>query len=402
MKITEPQREISVNGEYDTAVCGGGIAGIAAALAASRHGKKVLLIEKEFTLGGLATLGLVTIYLPICDGLGRQVSFGISEELLKLSVLHGSEDERNTPWFDGGTLEERRERRYEVRFNPHVFAITAEQFLLKHGVEILYGSLITAVKTENDRITHIIIENKSGRSAVAVKTVIDATGDADICHLAGEGTVKHQKGNLLAAWSYIVEDGKYNLKPLGQCDIPDSQKEERGAKKPLVNKWFSGVDGKENSDYMILSHEHCLNNYLLGGGVSKSHALATIPTIPQFRMTRRIDGQYTEAESEMHKEFPDSVGLYSDWRRIGPVYELPFSCLIGKKISNLIAAGRCISSYDDLWDVTRVIPVASLSGQAAGTASALTDDFFNIDIAELQNTLENDGVVLHEKDLIVL
>ena len=68
------------NNEYDIAVCGGGFAGISAALAAARHGKRVVLFEKEYMLGGLGTAGLITIYLPLCDGYGHQVSFGIAED----------------------------------------------------------------------------------------------------------------------------------------------------------------------------------------------------------------------------------------------------------------------------------------------------------------------------------
>ena len=71
------------NKEYDVAVCGGGFGGIAAALAAARAGTKVILLEKLYMLGGLGTAGLVTIYLPLCDGMGRQVSFGIAEELVQ-------------------------------------------------------------------------------------------------------------------------------------------------------------------------------------------------------------------------------------------------------------------------------------------------------------------------------
>ena len=89
--ITEPERKIPIKEEYDVIVSGGGIAGISAALAAQRAGAKTLLIEKEYSLGGLATLGLVTIYLPICDGFGRQVCFGIAEELSADGDLHLSE-----------------------------------------------------------------------------------------------------------------------------------------------------------------------------------------------------------------------------------------------------------------------------------------------------------------------
>ena len=72
--------------KYDVAVVGGGVAGVAAALAAARNGLRVVLIEKTVLLGGLATNGMIYIYLPICDGFGHQVSFGIAEELLKLSI----------------------------------------------------------------------------------------------------------------------------------------------------------------------------------------------------------------------------------------------------------------------------------------------------------------------------
>ena len=83
--------KLLTNSEYEIAVCGGGFAGISAALAAARCGKKVILFEKQYILGGLGTSGLITIYLPLCDGYGHQVSFGIAEELLKLSITYGAE-----------------------------------------------------------------------------------------------------------------------------------------------------------------------------------------------------------------------------------------------------------------------------------------------------------------------
>ncbi len=84
--IKEPARQLPISGSYDIAVIGGGIAGVSAAIAAARQGASVCLIEKENALGGLATLGNIVVYLPLCDGLGHKVSGGVSEELLKLSV----------------------------------------------------------------------------------------------------------------------------------------------------------------------------------------------------------------------------------------------------------------------------------------------------------------------------
>ena len=82
MKIINEQLSTEVKNSCDVLVAGGGFAGISAALAAARNGADVLLLEREYILGGLGTAGLVTIYLPLCDGMGNQVSFGIAEELL--------------------------------------------------------------------------------------------------------------------------------------------------------------------------------------------------------------------------------------------------------------------------------------------------------------------------------
>lgn len=130
---------------YDVAVCGGGFAGISAALAAAREGKKVILFEKEYMLGGLGTAGLVTIYLPLCDGFGHQVSFNIAEELLKLSITYGAEDQYPENWLDGVGTKTEKDKRYEVRYNAQLFAILAENLLIDHNVDILYGSYVIAV-----------------------------------------------------------------------------------------------------------------------------------------------------------------------------------------------------------------------------------------------------------------
>ena len=115
MNIIKESLETKVRYSCDVCVCGGGVAGIAAALAARRAGANVLLLEKGYMLGGLATAGLVTIYLPLCDGEGEQVSFGLAEELLKLSIEHGIEDRNPVHWFSEYTKEERKNaERYEV------------------------------------------------------------------------------------------------------------------------------------------------------------------------------------------------------------------------------------------------------------------------------------------------
>ena len=77
---------------YDVVVAGAGIAGVAAALESARAGLCTALVEKTVQTGGLATSGIVNIDLPLCDGKGTQVTFGIAEELLHLSHKYGPGD----------------------------------------------------------------------------------------------------------------------------------------------------------------------------------------------------------------------------------------------------------------------------------------------------------------------
>ena len=81
-----------ISKNYDVAVCGAGIAGVAAAVAAARQGMNTVLIEKQCLLGGLATSGLIYIYLPLCDGYGNQIMKGLTEEMLRRSTEYGPFD----------------------------------------------------------------------------------------------------------------------------------------------------------------------------------------------------------------------------------------------------------------------------------------------------------------------
>lgn len=383
----------------DVLVCGGGFAGISAAIAAARQNKKVVLLEKSFMLGGLATSGLVTYYLPLCDGLGKQVSFGIAEELFHLSIKMGAEDRYPENWLDNIGTKTEKDNRFEVQFNPQLFAILTEQLLLNEGVEILYGSYAVATDVIDNKINAVIIENKSGRQAIKSNTVVDATGDCDIAHFAGADCETFKQGNILAAWYYLIGKNGYKLNPLGFCDIPEDQKTADYKENHLIERRFSGLDGVELSEMMQLSHASTLNDIMKKRENDDSIFPVTIATTPQIRMTRKIVGEYTLHDTEMHKYFEDSIGMVSDWRKRGPVYEVPFRTLYSSKIKNIIVAGRCTSVTDSMWDIMRVIPCCAVTGEAAGIAATLTDDFSSLQIEKLQTILKNKGIFLHEKDL---
>ena len=387
--------------ECDVLVAGGGIAGVSAAVAAARQGAKVILLEKQFLLGGLATAGLITIYLPLCDGKGHQVSFGLAEELFRLSIKYGHEAKYPSAWLEQqckeGTAQDRQKQRFEVRFNAQLFAIAMEQLLKKEGVTILYGTAVCGVQVEKDKIASLIIENKSGRSAVKAKSVVDTTGDADICMMAGEATELFEGKNALAAWYYSAGEKGFDLNMLGVIDISDEEND--GTMIKLIPKTFQGVDAMELSEMVQNAHDAILDDFRKKRMQDGTLLPTTFATIPQVRMTRRLSGKYTMTLQDERREFEDSIGIISNWKKRGPVYEIPFSALHGTKIKNLITAGRSISAQDSMWDVTRVIPACAVTGEAAGTAAAMTDDFEALDVAELQGRLEKAGVKLFIKSL---
>lgn len=386
--------------ECDVCVAGGGVAGIAAALSAARAGRahgvetKVILLERGFMLGGLATAGLVTIYLPICDGEGNQVCFGITEELFHLSIEHGAEDMYPTAWLDGNDVEERKKRRFQVQFNAQLFATSAEKLLLEEGVKILYGAPAVGCVNDNGKITHIVIEGKSGREAIKVKrAVVDATGDADVCKLAGALTDTFPEGNKLAAWYYGYGEHNFKLYMCGVHDIPDTVD---NTELPDLKR-FTGLDTEELSELVELQHASLVNNVLERRKTIPDLVPVTISTIPTVRMTRRLVGAKTQDIEDFGVHYPDSVGIYPSWRKRGVVYELPLSTLYGHEVKNLLTAGRSVSVTNALWDLTRVIPVCAVTGEAAGAAAALGDDMANIDINGLREYLTSRGVLLEWK-----
>jgi len=402
--IREPARRTPVAGGYDVVVAGGGIAGVAASVAAARNGAAVCLIEKSCTLGGLATLGNVIVWLPLCDGRGRQVIGGLPEELLKLSVADLKAD--NQParfigiprcWQQGGNPEERKRKRYEAEFNPASYALALEELVRSAGVKLLYDTRVCAVRHAARRVSHLVIENKSGRSAIACRTVIDATGDADVCFLAGEQT-ESLDSNVLAGWFYYFRGGALTLEKLSEPFNAYASKD--GA----VGPFFRGDDADQVTAHILGTRDLIRRRLaeLRSGQPDTDIQLVSPPAIPCFRMTRRLVGCFSLGEQHMHQWFDDSVGLTGDWRKPGPVYAVPWRTLHGVKNRNLLTAGRCISADTTVWDVTRAIPTCALTGAAAGTAAAMgaqqsKGDVHRLPVPDLQRRLASQGFLLDPK-----
>ena len=129
-------------------------------------GLRTALIEKTVLIGGLATTGLINIYLPLCDGRGRQVTFGIAEELLHLSIKYGPGDVP-AGWREPGEHAER--GRYRVAFSPASFVLAMDEALEAAGVTLWLDTLVCRSVMEGERIVGLEVENKSGRGLLPAR-----------------------------------------------------------------------------------------------------------------------------------------------------------------------------------------------------------------------------------------
>lgn len=369
-------------------VAGGGIAGISAALAAARAGKKTILLERGFLLGGLATVGMVAIYLPIADGRGRQAGFGIAEELLQLAKRYKAENCFPFSWRKEGMSEGDKQKHGGicVKYNPNDYALTLEQLLRQAGVHILYGTVAAAVEREGDRIQSVIVQNKSGRTAIKTDFVVDATGDADVFEAAGGKTVLCPQKNPVAAWYMFSKGDAPQLRILGEADSPEEAS-------PVSQKRFSGVTGEDLSQAAQAAHEAILEE-MDWEKRQGTYDLLCLPGIPQMRMTRRILGAYT-IPNVPEQAYEDSIGMVASWRKRGVIYEIPFRSLYSMEFSNLITAGRSLSAELVMWDICRVIPACAVTGQAAGLAAAFGEDVRTLSVSRLQKALGEQGVKWH-------
>ena len=386
--VHEDGRDLKVAGDYDVVVVGAGIAGCAAAVAAARvRGTRVCVIENFCLPGGLATIGNVIVYLPLCDGRGHQVCGGIAEAQIRMSVADEPEDRSDIGitrvpefWSKGGSLEERCRTRFRAEFNPMFFALALEKQLRSRHVKLVYAARFAGVVKEGRTIKAVVLETKGGRIALTCRAVVDASGDADVCFASGEETATSGK-NVRCSWFYTEEaDGLHLYRETDAMYYKPGV----GGKPPRYFRFdaMNGIPAQIMASHDMVRERLAARKAATG----KAPFIANIPTYPTFRMSRHLVGRVVMRASDDHRWFGDTVGMTGDWRKPGPIFCIPFRALAAVNTSNLLAAGRCISTTGDNWDVMRVIPPCAVTGEAAGAAAAM---------------LAQDGTALSLEDLSI-
>lgn len=378
---TEPAKTLPCIGSFDVVVAGGGFAGVSAALAAARNGAETCLIEKNCSLGGLGTLGLVVDYLPLCDGRGVQLVGGIAEELM-LGVSRYDGSAPPPCWREGQPADGRSGLRYMLTYQPAAMELYLEELLLEAGVTLFYDTRFCDVLRQENRLEGLIVENKSGRAVVAGRMFIDASGDADVCTAAGE-TIIESDQNVCAWWFYSQKDGRNIL----------NRRSENFYTIKEGSKTYKVSDHRDVTALAVESRRR-IRQYLL----EKKEQPLLLSAVPQFRMTRRVAGRETVGEEDDGCWKNSSIGMTGDWRKAGPRFCIPYGSLCPVKTANLLVAGRCISTTESGWDIMRVIPVCAVTGEAAGTAAAMaldgSCDTGLVDLQALQQRLKKQRVIL--------
>lgn len=390
--LKQPAREIPVVAEADVVVLGGGPAGVAAAVNAARTGVKVILLERYTFLGGLWTGGLV---LPMLSTHGlspdnewTKVIWGFSNEiymrLKKMKMVVNAK----APCVD-----------------PEACKYVLEQYCEESGVQIIYHSWASDAVMTGDRIDAIFLETKSGRIAVRGQYFVDASGDGDLIAWSGEDhyELKYHVGAM------------YRI-----GGVPEDMK--AGTKTPIPgvrNGHLHGYDDQDGLDVLNLSR---LQVQLRKDMWRKTEELRSreggegiflLETPPQIgvRVTRVLNPvkPVTLEESMHYTSYDDSIGMsggsapimYQGRKvptRERPYWQIPYSSILPKTCPNLLVAGRCFGYDKDLSYDAREIGTCLVTGQAAGTASALAclgrSCVQDVDIKKLRSTLVEQGAKL--------
>lgn len=407
LELKEDARMTPIAGMYDVVVCGAGPAGVIAAIEAGRNGRRVLLLEVHGCLGGVWTAGLLSWILDQHNkpGIMRELEQRLEKMGAKCNIDTGK----------------------NLAYDVEKMKLLLEMMCEEANVDILLHTRVVGVsKTNNNRISHVVTESKSGRQAWGGTVFIDASGDGDLAALSGcsfdfgnEVDKSFQPMSLLAIVGGIhFNDIKEYVRWAGDTGS--------GSKKRLLAEMvkggvlpsytnpsifpmsedlftimtnqeygFSALDAKAITRATIqarLEVHNIIDSLKAIGGPWKKLALISTAEQIGVREGRRIHGLYTITKNDLieGKRHSDAIcratfGIdvhsisqsdetnkmnYKQGIKSQP-YDIPMRALIAKDVSGLLMAGRCISGDFLAHSSYRVTGNAVAMGQAAGRLASI-------------------------------
>jgi hypothetical protein len=413
-----PAQDVPVIAACDVLVVGGGSAGLSAAIAATRQGADVILVERYGYLGGLASGGLIVLLLTLDDGAGRQVVAGLCQELVERlesrnACFYPSRPDWGQP--NDELIEQYRhwglvwgsaphKVRYSVAYDPEEFKFVANTWTSEAGVRLMYHRWASGLARDGDRITHVVFTSKAGNQAIACDRVIDTTGDGDVFVLAGEEFDLER----VHPWLWF--------RMSGVRDIGAARSGREGFFFRTVNDgqalmpWGSAerierrIDATDPDDLtyaeiecrrMVMDEVDRLRRQVRG--FEQAH-LTDVALTLGITESRRLKGSYVLQREDLNQDFEDVIAVTGHWTKYNCTYQIPYRSLLPQRVSNLLAAGRCISVDHRAHHATKEIPACFATGEAAGIAAALSlvrdAGPATIDVSEIQDALRKAGAWL--------
>lgn len=455
MENVKMTTEIPVIWEGDVLVVGGGPSGFAAAVASARAGARTILVEGNGYLGGMATAGLVgpfmTCYSPDAS---RQIIKGIFEEFVKRMIkkggaIHPSECEPGTSYSSYIS----KGHAHVGPFDSEVFKLEAEKICLEAGVKLLYHAMFVNVVMDGQgkKIVCAVFATKAGLVSVSAKMFVDCTGDGDVSKSANvEMKQGREQDGLTQPCTLFFQVSNIDKQKLEEYrkshPEPDGKQFSTEVEKACVNGDFPIQREK------LGMYESCTNGYWRVNTTRMFH----INTADPFQVTEaeiegrkqvqivmdflhkyipgaenaylvdsaaqlgvresgRIVGEYVLTEEDLKNSviFEDSIGLGGfaidihqpdgksgkfELIASGKAYSIPYRSLLPKTVDNLLVAGRCISATHEALGAVRIMPSCFATGQAAGTAAALSVQEQviprKLENAKLRKVLLDNGAIL--------
>ena len=412
--------------KYDVAVIGGGFAGVAAAIAAARGGAKVIIIEKSNALGGAATNCLVNPFMPYktkINGENVALSAGIFKELHE-------------------KLEKRGAMRGESFLEEELKYVMSET-VAEAGIAILYHAYIFKANKNGDCISSVSVATKQGEMKIEADYFIDATGDAQLAFLSDCPTILgREPDNLCQPMTLCFRVGNadvekfYASKPklaeahkkaLEAGELINPRENVLVFKTPIHNVLHFNTtrvvkkdptNPEDVTEAELLAHRQVYEIYDFmkkhADGLEDSFLMMTAAEIG-VRESRMIVGEYvlTEKDCRAFTKFEDGIaacnydidihnpegsGTSHYYFPEGEFYTIPYRSLIPKGVSNMLVAGRCISSDHGAQASYRIMPTVCCIGEAAGSAIAMAVtngcDVKEVDTDKLREVLKANGAFI--------
>ena len=405
--------------KFDVAVVGGGTAGVFAAISAAQTGAKTVLIEKNSMLGGTMTVANVN-FPGLFFAWGKQIIDGPCWKAIERTVALGGGEipkisyKPEHHWYE------------QILLSPFVFETVLFEMCKENQVELICNAMLADVSETDDGVT-LAVALKEGVATVAADVVIDCTGDANLCQIAGYDLAKSKVQQPATLQNYLSgyeldEDIFQEIEArFATADLP-KEIEARNLisylKKRKINMHVPCVDadtskGKTEVDRRAFSDMMKVYRFYRSIKGLENLQIEVTARETGVRETNRIVGEYTVSAEEYIRgeRYEDSIcyafypidlhvmnGIEQTFHEPDVVSKVPYRALIPKGAKRVLCAGRCISSDTYANSALRVEAVCMATGQAAGCAAAIASQqkisVLDVPYAEVCKALNNIGAII--------